>query len=167
MSLQWGCTGRSNEQVWTMIQWWPSDVTSRGVPLASCLGEGLGFWGDLHNEVQCIIGNGYMGTPCEQIDTHQWKYYLPVTSLAGGKNWRLTISSILCLRFRRCGVTLSIWSITLHAMVCSSWGQPWASHSLHIPCFSLVRQPYSNVGGFLQVNVSSSWVAFDRRCPAT
>ena len=44
----------------------------------------VGVGGGLYSEVQ-YIGNGHMGTPCAQTDTHLWKHYLPATSLAGGK----------------------------------------------------------------------------------
>ena len=46
--------------------------------------------GSLYGEIECIIGNGHMGTPSWWTniltDTHDWKHYLPATSLAGGKN---------------------------------------------------------------------------------
>ena len=36
-------------------------------------------------EVQCIMGKVHMEPP-KQDDRHDWKHYLPVSSLAGGKN---------------------------------------------------------------------------------
>ena len=58
-------------------QWgWPPDVTreaSAGDP------EVLGA---LYSEVQCILGNGHMGTPFVNRQT-QVKHYLPRTSLKG------------------------------------------------------------------------------------
>ena len=45
-----------------------------------------------HSEIQCIIGNGHMGTPCEQTDRQTQIKTLPFpTSFVGGKiclsNW--------------------------------------------------------------------------------
>ena len=42
---------------------------------------GLGK-GSLYGEVQCFTGNGQMPPP--RTDRHDWKHYLPTTSLAGG-----------------------------------------------------------------------------------
>ena len=88
MSLLGACTERSNEQVWTCLQWWPPGVNSRGLGLewrVPCLmsgrGPGLGVtmsrvWqgelepggGSMYSEVQCIMGNGHMGHPCGQTE---------------------------------------------------------------------------------------------------
>ena len=32
-----------------------------------------------------VMGNGHMGPPCGRTDTHDWKHYIPATSLTGGK----------------------------------------------------------------------------------
>ena len=57
--------------VWTGLQWWPPDVTSRG---------GGARGGGLYNEVQCIVGNGHMGKPStpsnRTTDRDLWKHYL-------------------------------------------------------------------------------------------
>ena len=43
-------------------------------------------WGTLYNEVQCIMGNGHMGTPSPLCrERHYWKHYLPRTSLVDSK----------------------------------------------------------------------------------
>ena len=98
--------GFSGEQVWTCLQSWPSDVTRRegpgGDPLCieiPCPGPrfgpctvrshiyegGAGPRQALCSEVQCIMGNGYIG-PFLPLwrDRHDWKHHLPTTSLAGG-----------------------------------------------------------------------------------
>ena len=51
------------------LQWWPPDVTSKGV--GTCISSDdhqMSLSGGLYSEVQCIMGNGHMGTPpsCEQ-----------------------------------------------------------------------------------------------------
>ena len=76
----WGGVSWS-QQVWTGLQWWKP---AGRIP-APCLGRGV-----LYSEVQCIMGNGHMGhpPPCGQTGTHQWKHYLPTTSLAGGNNFK-------------------------------------------------------------------------------
>ena len=46
----WG--GSSNEQVWTGLQWWPSDVTSRG-------------WAKVNGPISDVcVGNQSWGIPC-------------------------------------------------------------------------------------------------------
>ena len=41
----------------------------------------------LYSEVQCIMGNGYMGpSPYPRTDRHECKHYLPAISLACGKD---------------------------------------------------------------------------------
>ena len=79
-----------SEQVWTCLQWWP-DVTmgggigtglqgshvrrrAAGDPMSDvwglmCDDHGEGGAGDLNSEVQCIMGNGRMGTSL-WTDTH-------------------------------------------------------------------------------------------------
>ena len=84
---QWG---PSSEQVWTGFQSWPSEVTSRG----SNASWVMFTWGSPNRcwhlvatgEVQRIIGNGHMVTLNRMRGRHSWKYYLPTTSLADGKN---------------------------------------------------------------------------------
>ena len=68
----------SNEQVWTGLQYWPPGVTNRGLGLELGLGVShvpclmvRGVRGSLFTEVQCITGNGHMGTPREQTDTSE------------------------------------------------------------------------------------------------
>ena len=80
--VRWGvegpCTVRSNEQVWTGLQWWPPDVTSRD--------EGLGFGGRgshvCRGPVQWGPMHGTYQHPPQQNDR---QYYLPITSLTDGK----------------------------------------------------------------------------------
>ena len=50
----------------------------------SLAGGGRGrAWTEVN--ASCIMGNGHMVTPM-WTDRHEWKYYLPETSLAGGNN---------------------------------------------------------------------------------
>ena len=86
--LQWPLVdvtprGSSNEQVWT------GDYHQ--MPLVATGSMGSQVWwggGGLYSEVQCIMGNSYMGIP--PIDgmmvRHNWKDYIPTTSLAGRNN---------------------------------------------------------------------------------
>ena len=53
----------------------------------TCLGAGLGL-GAPYSKVQCIMGNGHMGTPLWTdwlTYWHIWKHYLPTTLLTGSK----------------------------------------------------------------------------------
>ena len=53
------------------------------------LPEGMGpcTEGPVYTEVQCIMDNGNMGTPTNRMMyKHDWKHYLPATSLVGGNN---------------------------------------------------------------------------------
>ena len=78
--------GSSSEQVWTGLQCWPPDVSSRGSVL------GLMSMGD--SEVQSIIGNGHLGTHLLWTDRHLWKHYLPPTSLTGSNKIESWFKSI-------------------------------------------------------------------------
>ena len=59
-------------------------------------GQGLGVpclmsWGGLglralYSQVQCIMGNGHMGTPCKQADRQTWLKTLPSHNFIGGGN---------------------------------------------------------------------------------
>ena len=54
------------EQIWTVLQWWPPDVTNRG-SLWGPIQRGTGDQGGSpYNELQCIMGNDPMGLPCGQ-----------------------------------------------------------------------------------------------------
>ena len=51
-------------------------------PMSDVQGCGQGV---LYSKVQRIMGNGHMWAP-QQNDRHDWKHYLPATSLADGNN---------------------------------------------------------------------------------
>ena len=58
-----------------------------GFPAQWCRGWGQEPWGSLYSDVQYTIGNGHIEPPPlsvdRQIDRHDWKHYLPTTSLPG------------------------------------------------------------------------------------
>ena len=77
------------EHVWGVSLYrggWLGGSLYGGVPVRGGLGKGF-----LYGEVQCIMGNGHMGLP---VDRHDWKHYLPATSLVGGK-MRIVVNYIL------------------------------------------------------------------------
>ena len=57
--------GSSSEQVWTGLQWWPPDVTSKGPghPVSN-------VWGTLYSEIQWVLVTCRHPSPCGQTDTH-------------------------------------------------------------------------------------------------
>ena len=65
--------------------WVPCPGGVQGVGLEGYFHGGLELV-SLYTEVQCIMCYGHMGTPPmdRHTDKHNWKHYLPVTSLAGG-----------------------------------------------------------------------------------
>ena len=65
----------------------PYLMSRGGWGFSSLMSSGRGD-GRLCSEVQCIMGNGHMGTTM-WTDRHDWKHHLPATSLAGG-NFYLT-----------------------------------------------------------------------------
>ena len=69
------CVVRSNEQIWTGLQWWPPDVTSTGL--------GLGWIGRGSN-VQCISGGCDMVIPPmdRMNERHDWKLRLRVVKIS-------------------------------------------------------------------------------------
>ena len=103
-----GGGGSSSDQVWTDVQSWLPDVTTLGpckvrshvwgggpcavgshVPGGPCavgshVWRGAVQWGPMHH------GTPPQPQPHKQndwlTDRHDWKHYLPTTSLAGGKN---------------------------------------------------------------------------------
>ena len=82
------CTVRSSEQVWTDLQWWPPDVTSRGpwsgqVPMSGRrAGPGPGESCTVRSHAPWIMVT-WGPPPPQWTDRHDWKHYLPATSLAG------------------------------------------------------------------------------------
>ena len=81
----WG--GFSSEQVWTGLQSWPPGVTSwgRGPRLVGpCMVRSSASW--------LIVT---WDLPLPWTDTHDWKHYLPATSLAAAKNIQVRPIGIL------------------------------------------------------------------------
>ena len=108
---QWGEGGRtSSEQVWTGLQWWPPDVTSRRMALSEQVWTGLmsrevpQAWcpgGYPRPDVQRGQGDPYhmvypimhmmLPTPTPRTDRHLWKHYLPTTIIVGGNKKMLDV----------------------------------------------------------------------------
>ena len=99
----------SSEQVWTCLQWWPPEVSSRGVgTLVPCQGGVTQVSGREEKYPGPMSGQGETGGRVGAVmsntswvmvtleppwtDRHLCKHYLPTTSFAGGNNlsyWRL------------------------------------------------------------------------------
>ena len=112
--------GSSSKQIWTGLWTLPPDVTSGGPQMnkfeqvsglskVSLLGRGAGImkWrpctglglgdvpvqrGSLYGEVQGIMGNGHMGTPCEQMD---WQTHTTENITFQQLSWREVITSYI------------------------------------------------------------------------
>ena len=79
---QWG--GFWCKQVWTGLQWWSPEVTSRNEQDQGDVGGGEGLsLGVLNSLVQCIMGNGHIGTPKDRQTLLKILPFIPTTSLAG------------------------------------------------------------------------------------
>ena len=80
--------GSLRKQVWTGLQWWLPGVTSRfNESHVWCLGRPVEVGGGLYSEVQCIMGDGHVGPLIDGMtDRHNWKHYLPATSLAASNS---------------------------------------------------------------------------------
>ena len=115
----WGVGGYSSEQVWTGIQQWPPDVSSRG--------EGAGPRSDVQGEVPCHLSQNACDVPTPMSTgwwTDLWKHYLSATSLAVGKycssnehlnNVEMVTSLITCLsrivpRCLKCALWTNLWT---------------------------------------------------------
>ena len=95
--------GSSSEQVWTGLQWWPPDVTGRetrtrghsmgtrdgvrvglGIPTFDVNWEvGLRRTGAVRSKASWVMVTWGLPWTDWLTDRHIWKYYLPVTLLAG------------------------------------------------------------------------------------
>ena len=75
----------SRKQVWTSIQWWPSDVSSRmaGYPMKGRVSSPMSVGvGDISNYLDTLLPP----PPPQWTETCLWKRYLSQTSYAGGKH---------------------------------------------------------------------------------
>ena len=107
-----------------------------------------------------VVGSGHMGTPpaCKQTDTmtdrHDWKHYLPASSLAGGK--------IMCLiefnSFDKAGVCTSAWKPSRPGSSASFF-----SRSRYPPVFDKLGHTCSIVTSIsvLQIIANNIWKYFN------
>ena len=76
-------------------------------------GGRAGVGGGLYNEVQCIMGEGHIQTPCEKTKRHEWKHYLSATLLAGGNNWQTSLQGWMRIFLGYHWLILSLWNTHL------------------------------------------------------
>ena len=76
-------------------------------------GGRAGVGGGMYSEVQCIMGEGHIQTPCEKTKRHEWKHYLPSTLLAGGNNWQTSLQDWMRIFLGYHWLILSLWNTHL------------------------------------------------------